>query len=142
MSRLVSSFSSSGFEHHDRDLAAVIGFAPMGGAPVAEEALLLGVGAGLDGLDLLQTQSVEPIGGIGLEIEAVMERPLGGDEEAGIAGLARHKAVAEFLTDLIGGLADRRPDGGNDMAAMPAKPLDLVDGRFEYPADRALPTGM
>src|SRR5262245_47703366 len=78
----------SGFEHHRRDLAAVIALAAMGGAAIAEEALLLTIGAGSDDIDLLKTQSFQPVGAIGLEIEAIMAGSIAGDEEAGIARLA------------------------------------------------------
>src|SRR5262245_93261 len=114
----------------------------MSGPAVAEEALLVTIGAGPDDLDLLKAQGFQPVGAIGLQIEAVVAGSIARDEEAGIARLARQEAIVEFLPDLIGGLADRRADGGDDVTAVPAQPLHLVDGRFEHAPDGTLPARM
>ena len=83
----------------------------MGRAAVAEEAVGIGVGVEVEGLDLVDSCGDQTVDDIGFEVEV----RLSGEarhEKAFIITVSLEKSGAERLVDLIGGLADAGSDRG------------------------------
>src|SRR5437588_2534891 len=100
------------------DVAAVIGFAAMHRAPIAEEIPGLGIGAGADVLDAADPGPGEARGDIAGQIEQRVTRARGRPKEALAGGILRRKTPDQVGSDLVARLADHRPERGRDTRAL------------------------
>ena len=125
-----------------RHQAAVVGLLAMRGAPVAEEARLVGVGVEAEVLEAGDSGPRGALGDIGVEIE---HRPPGVDasgEETVRTLVVGFESGDEFRADLV----RRLGDAGAERRADPIDPRPerghRGDRRFDDAAERALPAGV
>src|SRR5690348_10233526 len=89
------------------DMAAVIGLAGLGAAPIAEEALRLREGAATEVLEIRYPGAMDALGDITGQVEHRVPRALGGQEETLVFSIGRLKTRDEFGADLVVRLVDR-----------------------------------
>src|SRR4029079_8242151 len=87
------------------DLATVVRLAAVGCAPVAVEAVGVGIGVEMNGLDLRDPGGDEAVPDVSGQVEVKLARR-SGDEEAVVGNLRVDEAVAEGFVDLVAGKRD------------------------------------
>src|SRR5579872_955745 len=131
----------SALQNYGVNMAAVIGLRPMHRAAIAEEALV-GIGVDAEVIDYKHAGIFKPLADQSGQIEHRVAFAPGWNEKDGIVGVVLNKAFDEFVADLVGVLADQRPDRRNDVGALRAKLLHRADGGLDDSGERAFPAGM
>src|SRR3954453_24134763 len=140
--RARSARSRSGREGDRRDQPAVIRVAAVGGAAVAEEVVLVRVGAEAKIGDFADAGRREPRAYVAGQVEHRTAGAGVGAEEARVPGVRRKELAHEFGADLVGVRADRRPEHRDRALAPRAKALHGEKRRREDAGERAAPAGV
>src|SRR6185437_5207761 len=104
--------AESALQHDGGKTVAEILLAFQTGAPIAEEARLLGDGVAGGTLDRADAGGDEAALDVAGDVEHEMARPPRRSEEIAIVGILGEKACREFRPDLVGTLRDAGADGG------------------------------
>src|SRR5690349_21086948 len=96
----------------------IIRFAVASGAPIAEEAFRIGIGANAEILELRDACALNPIGDVAAEIEHGVAITLTRHEEAGVRPIGGGKTVDEFRSDFVIWLPDGGPQRCDDTVSL------------------------
>src|SRR5580704_9408057 len=136
-------FGSGGSIHDDnRQEAAIVRLLAMGGAAIAEEPALVGVGVEAKILEASNPRARSAFGNISVEVEHRMICFVARSEVARRVVARAFEGGDELWANLVEIAGDAGSKRGDDVAALGAKPLHRRHGRFDDPSQRAFPAGM